>query len=425
MDVDLERVENVDLCFSAPPSKSYTHRALIIAALGNGVSSIVGVLSSDDISVTCRVLRSLGVSVEEDEDKSEIRIAGCNGKFPCTGEVVLDCGDSGTTLRLITSAAALSDASVLITGSGRMKERPAGPLVDALRTLGCGIKYCNEDGYPPFMVEGPLNGGETSLDASVSSQFVSSLLIAAPYAKEQVGIAVEGEAVSQSYLDITLDVMRKFGVHVVNSGYRHFSVSPGGYSGREYRIEGDYSSASYLFAIAAVCGGRVVVDNLNPESVQGDLQFLSALEAMGCLVTYYADSVEVVRDRVLRGIEIDMSSSPDTVQTLCSVAAFAESPTVISGIEHLRYKESDRIEAIKEMLHNCGAKTEYLDGKLFINPGGVYGCTVDPKNDHRTAMAGAILGLGAGGVRIQSAECVSKSFPGFWDILRGAGLWNE
>jgi len=193
MDVDLERVENVDLCFSAPPSKSYTHRALIIAALGSGVSSIEVVLSSDDIGVTCRLLRSLGVSVEEND--GEILIVGCNGKFPCTGEVILDCGDSGTSLRLITSVASLSDASVLITGSGRMKERPAGPLVDALRTLGCGIEYCNEDGYPPFMVEGPLNGGETSLDASVSSQFVSSLLIAAPYAKEPVGIAVEGRRV--------------------------------------------------------------------------------------------------------------------------------------------------------------------------------------------------------------------------------------
>ena len=232
-----------------------------------------------------------------------------------------------------------------------MQERPVGPLAQALLCLGGTIDFLKNEGYPPLKVSGHLQGGRVLVDGTISSQFISSLLIAAPYAETEVEVIIPSPPASQSYLDITLEVMQEFGAHVTRDGYARFWVSNRSqYAGRTYTIEGDYSSSSYFFAIAAICGGRVTVKNLVPDSVQGDRRFLDALRLMGCTVTHAGNAVTVERNGDLQGITFDMSSSPDTVQTLCMVAAMAKTPTTITGISHLKFKESDRISSYRRTI---------------------------------------------------------------------------
>jgi 3-phosphoshikimate 1-carboxyvinyltransferase len=421
MEIRLNRAENIDIRVTTPPSKSYTHRALIAAGLAEGESIISRPLSSTDTLVTSTGLWRMGVGLEWEEDR--VTVIGSGGKLECGQFPELDMGDSGTSFRLLTSVALLCGSPMLLTGSRRMKERPVGALVNALNQLGGRIRYLEKTGYPPIMVDGNLSGGVVSVDSKVSSQFASSILLAAPCADAAVELRILPGVVSQSYLDITADVMGQFGAILSRDGYQRFRVEPGRYQARSYRVEGDYSSASYFFALAAVCGGKVEVDNLSPRSVQGDRYFLDALAGMGCTVSWSGDRVTLESDRELSGIEIDMSAAPDTVQTLCMVAAFAKTPSRISGIAHLKYKESDRISAILKILRSLGGDvTLERDGVIVIRPAPLHGGIIDPANDHRTAMSGAVFGLGIGGVTITGAECVSKSFPGFWEILSKAGL---
>ncbi|MDV2482382.1 3-phosphoshikimate 1-carboxyvinyltransferase [Methanoculleus sp. Wushi-C6] len=421
MIVRVSQTGPVDATFEAPPSKSYTHRALIAAALASGRSRIAGPLRAADTELTARGLESLGVPLEW--LPGEIAVTGCGGTFPAAGEVVIDCGNSGTTLRLLTSAALLSRHPVVLTGNQRMLERPVGPLAGALQALGGEIAFPGAPGYPPIRVSGRLRGGKAEIDGSISSQFVSSILMAAPYADEDVELALPATPASRSYLDVTADVMLRFGARLKRRGYDWFRVESGAaYRGRDYRVEGDYSSASYLFAVAAVCGGKVTVRGLNPTSVQGDRRFLDALEAMGCVVTAGDDAVTVERTGDLHGIEMDMSSSPDTVQTLAAVAAVATSPTTITGTAHLQYKESDRVGVTAETLRRMGAGVEVTEDSLTITPAPLHGVAVDPHDDHRTAMAFTVLGLAVGGMAIRDPGCVEKSFPGFWEALYAEGL---
>ncbi|PKL56082.1 MAG: 3-phosphoshikimate 1-carboxyvinyltransferase [Methanomicrobiales archaeon HGW-Methanomicrobiales-6] len=421
MIVRVSRTGPVDATFQAPPSKSYTHRALIAGALASGRTRIEGPLRAADTELTARGLEALGVPLEW--LPGEITVAGCGGTFPTPGEVTVDCGNSGTTLRLLTSAALLARHPVVLTGSARMLERPVGPLAGALQALGGEVAFAGEPGFPPVRISGRLRGGKTVIDGSISSQFISSILMAAPYADEDVELTLPAIPASRSYLDVTADVMLRFGAHIERRGYEWFRVKSGAtYRGRGYRIEGDYSSASYLFAVAAVCGGKVAVTGLSPASVQGDRRFLDALEAMGCRVTSGRDAVTVERTGDLRGIEIDMSSSPDTVQTLAAVAATAGSPTTITGTGHLQYKESNRVGVTAETLRRMGAGVEVTEDSLTITPAPLHGVAVDPHDDHRTAMAFAVLGLAVGGMAILEPECVEKSFPGFWEALYGEGL---
>jgi 3-phosphoshikimate 1-carboxyvinyltransferase len=421
MIVRVSQIGPVDATFEAPPSKSYTHRALIAGALALGRSRIAAPLRAADTELTARGLEGLGVPIAW--LPGEIAVDGCGGTFPTAGEVIIDCGNSGTTLRLLTSAALLARDPVVLTGSPRMLERPAGPLADALRALGGDVAFPGRPGYPPIRVSGRLRGGKTAIDGSISSQFVSSILMAAPYAEEDVELTLPETPASRSYLDVTADVMLRFGARLERQGYDRFRVESGvPYQGRKYRVEGDYSSASYLFAVAAVCGGRATVTGLNPASVQGDRRFLDALEAMGCNIAATADAVTVERTGDLHGIQIDMSSSPDTVQTLAAVAAVAASPTTITGIAHLQYKESDRVAVMADTLRRMGAGVEVTDDSLTVTPAPLHGVTVDPHDDHRTAMAFAVLGLAVGGMVIRDPGCVEKSFPGFWEALYGEGL---
>jgi len=261
------------------------------------------------------------------------------------------------------------------------------------------------------------------MDGSVSSQFISSILMAAPYAGREVEVTIPAPPASASYLDITVDVMQAFSGRVRRTGYERFAVSTKDqYRGRTYAVEGDYSSASYFFAIAAICGGRVTVENLVPGSVQGDRRFPDALAAMGCRVTYGNHAVTVERSGDLRGIIFDMSASPDTVQTLSMVAAMAQTPTTITGIGHLKFKESDRITGTAERLRALGGHVDVGNDSLTITPAPLHGGTIDPANDHRTAMSFGVLGLGIGRIAVLNAECVNKSFPGFWNMLKQAGV---
>ncbi len=417
----ISRIGPVDAVFSAPPSKSYTHRALIAAALASGRSRITSPLRAIDTELTARGLRSLGVSIEWRPE--EITIAGCSGAFPTSGEVTIDCGNSGTTLRLLASTALLAPHTVVLTGSARMLERPVGPLADALQVLGGDVAFAGRPGYPPIRIAGRLRGGKAEIDGSMSSQFISSILMAAPYADEDVALTLPAPPASRSYLDVTMDVMLRFGARIERRDDDRFRVKSGvPYRGMDYRVEGDYSSASYLFAIAAVCGGKVTVTGLNPASVQGDRRFIEALDMMGCRVAATRDAVTVERTGDLSGIDIDMSSSPDTVQTLAAVAATATSPTTITGIAHLQYKESDRAGVTAGVLRRMGAGVRVTEDSLTVTPAPLHGVLVDPHDDHRTAMAFAVLGLAVGGMAIRDPGCVEKSFPGFWEALYGEGL---
>jgi 3-phosphoshikimate 1-carboxyvinyltransferase len=418
MIVTLPQRRGIDLTVTAPPSKSYTHRALIAAALAQGTSTIVHPLMADDTKLTIAALEKIGTSIRT-HDRSVI-VEGCDGAFSCPAGTVLDLDNSGTTLRLLASSVLLSDHPVTLTGSARMQERPVGPLADTLAALGGEIVFTGKPGFPPVTIGGSLCGGSATIDGSASSQFASSVLMAAPYAKKPVVLTITGTPASQSYLDITARVMTDFGAVIRREGYREFDVSNcNRYTGRTYVIEGDYSSASYFFALAAICGGRVTVAGLAPDSAQGDRFFLEALRQMGCQVTFAHDGVTVEHEGPLTGITIDMSSAPDTVQTLCVVAAVAKTPTVITGIGHLKYKESDRIAVIADRLRQLGVTVNTGNDRITIQPAPLHGGTIDPVNDHRTAMSFAVLGLGIGGVSITDAECVNKSFPGFWDALAG------
>ena len=418
MIVTLPCMGSVDLVVTAPPSKSYTHRALIVGALGTGTTTILQPLYAQDTRLTISALRLLGVSITVNPD--QIIIAGCSGSFPTRDTTLLDLDNSGTSLRLLTSLALLCSHPVILTGSQRMQERPIGPLAQALLCLGGTIDFLKHEGFPPLKVSGHLQGGRVIVDGTISSQFISSLLLAGPYAETEVEVIIPSPPASQSYIDITLDVMQEFGAIVTRDEYERFFVSNlNQYAGRTYSIEGDYSSSSYFFAIAAICGGRVMVKNLVPDSVQGDRRFLDALRLMGCTVTHAGNEVTVERRGDLVGITFDMSSSPDTVQTLCMVAAMAKTPTTITGISHLKFKESDRISSTGERLQALGGNVVVEDDRITICPSPLHGCVINPDNDHRTAMSFAVLGLGIGGITITDAECVSKSFPGFWDILAG------
>jgi len=416
MIVTPQRRETGDRVITAPASKSYTHRALIMGALGSGRTTILHPLYAEDTLLTINALRMLGISIEVNPDR--VIVSGCDGKFPDSENTILDLNNSGTSLRLITPLALLCRHPVILTGSRRMQERPIGPLVQALQSLGGTIHFLKNEGYPPLCVSGHLQGGAAVIEGSISSQFISSILIAAPYADTDVEVVIPSPPVSGSYLDITLDVMQAFGARVRREGYTRFSVSNvSRYTGRTYAIEGDYSSSSYFFAIAAICGGRMTVKNLVPESVQGDRKFPEVLGSMGCTVTYSGQEVTVERNGELHGITVDMSTSPDTVQTLCMVAAMADTPTTITGISHLKFKESDRITSTAERLKSLGGDVQVGDDWITINPASLHGGVIDPENDHRTAMSFAVLGLCIGGITITNAECVNKSFPGFWDIL--------
>jgi len=411
-------LSNINTVVRMPGSKSITHRALIAAALADGRSLLKSFLSCEDTLHTLNALTGMGVDIDVDGD--DVAVSGTGGRFagPLEKREIF-LGNSGTSYRLLLSLAALAEREFVFTGTQRMYERPVGDLVEALNRLGADISYVGREGYPPVAVKPScLKGGRVNIAGDISSQYVSSLLLAGPYASEGIEIGVTGRLVSRPYVDLTLDVMGAFGIEATHEDYQHFSISPGmRYSPRDFTIEGDVSSASYFWGAAAITGGMIITENIRPmKTVQGDIAFLDILEQMGCSVGRSEDSVAVTGGR-LRGVETDMGSMPDVAPTLAAVALFAEGRTVIRNVRHLRYKESDRIRDTAAELRRIGGQVEELDDGLVVHGGHkLSGADINPHNDHRLAMSLAVAGIKIPGIRITDEHCVDKSFPNFWEM---------
>ncbi len=414
----LHTVEGIDASVRLPGSKSLTHRALIAAALARGESRLLGALDCEDTRLTAAALIKMGAAVKWEGDS--VRVLGVGGRIrTCSGLMHHDLGNSGTSFRLLLSVAALGRGRFFFTGSPRMAKRPVGELAAALGAMGTRISFSGTPGFPPLTLFGRgLAGGELCMSAGTSSQHLSSLLLAAPYAARDTRIHVTGEPVSRPYTDLTLRVMEGFGVTVEREGLHTFHIPAGiPYGPRQYRVDGDASSASYFWAAAAVTGGRVVTRNISPlHTSQGDMSFLDILERMGCRIQRHSDRVEVAGGG-LRRITVDMGDMPDMVPTLAAVALFARGPTVMRNVAHLRYKESDRLEAVAREWRRIGGRVEVQADGLVVHGGGPFqGSDVDPHNDHRIAMGLAVAGLRIPGIRLQNPDCVAKSFPGFWEL---------
>lgn len=410
----------MDVKITVPGSKSITQRAIAVAALADGTSRLIGPLESEDTLLFRKALSQLGIFIE-DADGSWL-VHGQGGRIlPAGGEIFM--GNNGTGMRFLASIAALGEGRYVLKGTERMAERPIEPLLSALRAWGAGALSLRGTGCPPVAIEGRgLEGGEVSLSAGLSSQYLSSLLIVAPYARKAARIRLDGPLVSRPYVDITLSVMASFGVEAwEDAGV--FSIPRGAYHAREYRVEGDASSASYFWAGAAVSGGRVTVTNIPEKALQGDAAFADILGLMGCSVEKGPEGVAVQGPKEgLSAIEIDMGSWPDVVPTLAVTAAFARGRTVIRNVAHLRIKETDRIRAVAAELVRLGADVSELPDGLVIEGGrGLHGARIRTYDDHRIAMAFAVAGLRVPGVEIEDPGCVKKSFPGFWDLWRRLG----
>ena len=408
----IRTIENLDTAVRIPGSKSITHRYLIMAALAEGRSQLRNPLWCDDTRYTAMALESLGAQITYSPDVAEV--TGTGGKLDHPSEpIFLD--NAGTSMRLLTAVACLARGDCILTGSDRMHSRPIGELLAGLRPLGGVVESMEESGYPPVLIHGNgLKGGRTLVDASRSSQFVSAILLAAPYASNPVEIGIQG-LVSRPYVDITLDGMSRFGAVASWLDDETLRVeAPGQYQPGNYEVEGDCSSASYFWAAAAITGGKITTLNIVRHSQQGDLAFLELLSQMGCRVEWHDHGVTVSGGR-LRGIEVDMRDMPDMVPTLAVTAAFAEGLTVISNVGHLRIKESDRLQAVTEGLQRLDVQVDEGHDSLTIRGGSPVGALIDPHNDHRIAMSFAIAGLVARGVGIEDETCVDKSFPEFWD----------
>jgi 3-phosphoshikimate 1-carboxyvinyltransferase len=366
-------------------------------------------------------LRLLGVEVEVREDGPVIRVRGCRGHLPAD-EVDIDAGDAGTAMRFLTALACLGHGRYRLDGSPRMRERPIGQLVDALQAIGAGIGYDAVKGYPPLtMVAHGLGGGEIAFDRPPSSQYISAILMVAPYAARDVMIRVNGPLTSRPYVDMTIAVMRSMGVEVLSSeGQRFIVPSTQRYHGGDYSIEPDASAASYLWAAAAITGGRVRVSGLSRASRQGDVRFVDVLERMGCRIDAGDDYIEVngLPPGELRPVDVDLNEMPDVVQTLAVVALFANGVTRIRNVANLRIKETDRLAALGAELAKLGAEVEVFDDGLSITPPEqIKPATIATYNDHRMAMSFALAGLAADGIVIANPDCVSKSFPDYFDVL--------
>ena len=408
----------LDCQITVPGSKSLTQRALIAAALADGVSTLRGPLASEDTKYTSAALGMMGIAIEINGD--EWRVHGTGGAI-ATPNAPIFLGNNGTATRFLTSVAALGGGEFTITGGPRMAERPIQPLVEALNGWGASIRSLQQTGCPPLVIEAHgLRGGHTLLPEGKSSQYLSSLLLVAPYAAQAASLEVAGEVFSKPYVTMTMAVMADFGVRVeANQGLNRFTVPTGVYCPRDYAIEGDASSASYFWAAAAVSGRRVTVTNVPEASLQGDAVLVSLLAQMGCRVERSAVGTTVIGPDQLQAIAVDMANCPDVVPTLAVVAAFARGTTVINNIAHLRIKECDRLHVMASELAKLGVVTRELPDALIIEGdperARMTGGAIDTHEDHRIAMSFAVAGLRIPGVTIADRGCVAKSFPDFWE----------
>jgi 3-phosphoshikimate 1-carboxyvinyltransferase len=399
-----------------PGSKSLTNRAMVIAALACGDSTLRGALDSDDTRRMVGALERLGFSVRWDRGASTIHVEGRGGEIPAA-QADLFGGNAGTVVRFLTALVALGRGRFRIDGDRRMRERPIEDLLDGLRALGVVARSEHGDGCPPIVVEAAgLEGGEARIVGSVSSQFTSALLLVASYARHDVRLDIDSALVSAPFVDMTLALMGHFGVASVRHGTTIAVAAPQRYRAGQLSIEPDATAASYFFAAAALLGGEVAVHGLGRESLQGDVGFLDVLASMGAEVRFESDRA-IVRGAGLRGFDHDFGPISDTFLTAAALAPFASSPSRIRGIAHTRRQETDRVAAVASELRRLGVRVDESAGELEIQPSVVHGGEVETYGDHRMAMSFALIGLKVPGIRIRDPRCVEKTFPDFFERL--------
>ena len=417
----LKPIAKIEGEVNLPGSKSLSNRALLIAALAEGTTKITNLLDSDDTRHMLNALQKLGVDYTLSEDRTECIVTGNGGPFETDRPLELFLGNAGTAMRPLTAALTLGRGEYLLTGEPRMKERPIGHLVDALRQAGAQIAYLENEGYPPLKIHANgLKGGAVEIDGSISSQFLTALLMAAPMAQEDMTITIVGELVSKPYIDITLDIMQRFGVEVVNEEYQRFIVK----ARQRYKaldhfmVEGDASSASYFLAAAAIKGGRVKVTGIGKDSVQGDVKFADVLEAMGANVEWAEDYIAVSRGE-LHAIDMDFNHIPDAAMTIATTALFADGITTLRNIYNWRVKETDRLYAMATELRKVGATVEEGEDYLTITPPKqLKHAAIDTYDDHRMAMCFSLLALDPVSVTINDPGCTAKTFPNYFEVLQ-------
>jgi len=403
-----------------PGSKSLSNRALLIAALANGVTKITNLLVSDDIKHMLNALTTLGVNYTLSDCGTECIVVGNNGFFTTNTPLELYLGNAGTAMRPLCAALAASEGEFILTGEPRMKERPIGHLVDALAQLNADIEYMENPDYPPVRINGQaLTGNTLTIDGSISSQFLTAILMIAPLLKTDTKIEIEGELVSKPYIDITLDIMSRFGVLVKNNNYQSFVVRANQTyrSVDKYMVEGDASSASYFLAAGAIKGGEITVHGVGKLSIQGDKHFADVLEKMGAEVIWHDESITVI-GKPLVGIDMDMNHIPDAAMTIATTALFAEGSTTIRNIYNWRVKETDRLAAMATELRKVGAEVE--EGHDYISiipPKSLKHAEIDTYNDHRVAMCFSLVALSDTPVTINDPKCTAKTFPDYFEKL--------
>ncbi|WP_305371806.1 3-phosphoshikimate 1-carboxyvinyltransferase [Photobacterium leiognathi] len=418
--ITLQPIAKINGEVNLPGSKSVSNRALLLAALAKGTTRLTNLLDSDDIRHMLNGLKLLGVNYQLSDDKTVCEVQGLGHAFSPEQALELYLGNAGTAMRPLAAALCLGGGEFVLTGEPRMKERPIGHLVDALRSAGADIEYLENENYPPLKIKGTgLKGGEVEIDGSISSQFLTAFLMAAPLAKADTVIRIKGDLVSKPYIDITLHIMVQFGVEVENRDYQEFVVkgnqsyvSPG-----DFLVEGDASSASYFLAAAAIKGGEVKVTGIGKKSIQGDVQFADALAAMGAEIEWGDDYV-ISRCGELTAVDMDFNHIPDAAMTIATTALFAKGTTSIRNVYNWRVKETDRLSAMATELRKVGAEVE--EGEDYITivpPSNLQHAAIDTYDDHRMAMCFSLVALSDTPVTINDPKCTSKTFPDYFDKL--------
>ena len=415
----LQPIAHVEGTINLPGSKSVSNRALLLAALAKGKTVLTNLLDSDDVRHMLNALKALGVEYALSDDRRRCEVTGLGGAFKAQGELELFLGNAGTAMRPLAAALCLGHNDIVLTGEPRMKERPIGHLVDALRQGGAQIDYLEQENYPPLRLRGGFNGGNVEVDGSVSSQFLTALLMTAPLAEQDTLITIKGDLVSKPYIDITLHLMKTFGVDVDNGGYQRFAIRGGQtyQSPGEYLVEDDASSAFYFLAAAAIKGGTIKVTGIGRNSVQGDIRFADVLEKMGAQITWGDDFIACTRGD-LNAIDMDMNHIPDAAMTIATTALFANGTTTLRNIYNWRVKETDRLAAMATELRKVGATVE--EGHDFITvtpPEQLRFADIGTYNDHRMAMCFSLVALSDTPVTILDPKCTAKTFPDYFEQL--------
>ena len=414
----LEPIEKMNGEINIPGSKSISNRALLLATLAKGTTTLTNLLHSDEIRYMLASLKQLGVKFDLSENNTVCKVQGLGGVLNSVEPQTLFLGNAGTAMRPLCAALTLGQGQFTLTGEPRMEERPIGDLVDALQQLGGAITYLKNPGFPPLTVNATgLNGGDVEIAGDLSSQFLTALLMVAPLAKDSVNIVIKGELVSKPYIDITIALMKQFGVEVINHNYARFEII----SGQRYispgkvLVEGDASSASYFLAAGAICGGDVKVTGVGKLSIQGDVKFADALAAMGAEIEWGDDFI-IARKSSLTAIDMDMNHIPDAAMTIATAALFAKGTTSLRNIYNWRIKETDRLAAMATELRKVGAIVEEGHDYITITPPNTINtAAIDTYNDHRMAMCFSLVAFADCGITINDPDCTSKTFPTYFD----------